>query len=64
MGHDTQLKVAVSRLDVNALLEALHSFRGGWSPWAIILVCFNDDPQELPPLDHYKKLFTQDGSGT
>jgi hypothetical protein len=34
------------------------------SPWAILLVCFEDDPANLPPTGHYKQLFTDAGSGT
>ena len=36
-----------------------------WSPWAILLVHFDDDdPAALPPLDHYRQLFTSAGAGT
>jgi hypothetical protein len=52
-------------LNIEGILAALDAVEGRtWSPWAILLVCFEDDPQELPALDHYEQLFTPTGSGT
>jgi len=33
------------------------------SPWAVLLVCFRDDPEQLPALDEYEDLFTATGTG-
>lgn len=34
------------------------------SPWAVILTCFMDDPDELPARTLYERLFTTAGSGS
>jgi hypothetical protein len=36
----------------------------GWSPWAVILVQFNDQTQPWPPMSKYQRLFTSAGTGT
>jgi hypothetical protein len=44
------------------IIAAIHG--GAPSNWAILCVCFNDDPVTLPALDHHRKLFTNEGVGT
>lgn len=34
-----------------------------WSPWAVVLVAFKDDPQQLPGTNLHEKLFTSLGVG-
>jgi hypothetical protein len=34
------------------------------SPWAVIVVAFNDDPSPSTDLTPYRKVFTSDGAGT
>lgn len=42
----------------------VHFVRRTASPWAVILVKFNDDPGETPDRSIYEHLFTAAGSGT
>ncbi len=34
------------------------------SPWAMLLICFKDDPKRLPGKAHYERLFTSKGAGS
>ena len=34
------------------------------TPWAVLLVCFSDDPEELPDRGLYERLYTTKGIGT
>src|SRR5438874_12839838 len=44
------------------IIASLHG--GAPSKWAILCVCFKDDPTTLPTLDHPRKPFTTEGPGT
>jgi hypothetical protein len=57
--------LARARLETTALERVLDELTGRtWSPWAVLLVCFDDDPEDLPALDEYERLFTSAGAGT
>ena len=44
--------LARARLEASALERVLDELTGRtWSPSAILLVCFDDDPEDLPALD-------------
>ena len=59
------LKSSVSSFDYSWLHHVIETIHGGApSKWAILCVCFKDDPTKLPALDHYRKLFTNEGAGT
>jgi hypothetical protein len=62
----TEMRAFVDARDATSILDILGMVRRIWSPWAVILTCFQDDPPtaQLPPVDHYRKLFTKAGSGT
>lgn len=58
-------KTSVSSFDYTWLHHIIETIHGGApSKWAILCVCFKDDPVSLPALDHYRKLFTNEGAGT
>lgn len=63
---DRQLvKLSVADVNYAWLRDILATLHGGApSRWAILCVCFKDDPTTLPPLDHHRKLFTNEGAGT
>lgn len=47
---------------LHKIVESLHT--GAPSKWAILCVCFKDDPAPLPALDLHRRLFTSEGAGT
>jgi hypothetical protein len=54
----------LTRIDLSAFISALDAIEGRiWSPWAVLLVRFQDDPSPDPPLTKYNDLFTAAGSG-
>jgi hypothetical protein len=56
---------AVAGVDYAWLQKIIASLYGGApSKWAILCVCFQDDPASPPALDHHRKLFTNEGAGT
>lgn len=59
------LKASVAAFDYAWLDRIIATLHGGApSKWAILCVCFKDDPTSLPALDHHRKLFTNEGAGT
>ena len=57
--------VSIADVDYAWLRDIIVALHGGThSNWAILCVCFKDDPVTLPPLDHHRKLFTSEGAGT
>src|SRR3954464_6678614 len=57
--------ISIADVDYAWLRDILVALHGGApSNWAILCVCFKDDPVSLPPLDHHRKLFTSEGAGT
>jgi hypothetical protein len=54
----------ISLVTLEHLLQVLDDLAGRiWSPWAVLLVRFNDDPQFPTSLTKYQGLFTSAGSG-
>jgi hypothetical protein len=52
-------------IDYSWLAKLIGMLHGGTvSKWAVVCVCFEDDPRSLPPLDLRQKLFTRVGNGT
>lgn len=52
------------RISLDELLEILDALEGRiWSPWAILLVRFNDDPPAPNSFPVHQDLFTSHGSG-
>jgi hypothetical protein len=47
---------------LNSIIASLYGKQP--SKWAVICVCFQDDPATLPDLKHYRDLFTRAGAGT
>jgi hypothetical protein len=66
MTDPDELSAFVRTRDAASILATLGIVRRIWSPWAILLTCFQDDPPfaQLTPIDHYKKLFTSAGANT
>lgn len=57
--------ISIADVDYSWLHDIIVAIHGGApSNWAILCVCFKDDPVTLPPLDHHRKLFTNEGAGT
>ena len=56
---------AHAQLDTISIERLIDELLGRtWSPWAVLLTAFEDDPDDLPALDAYERLFTGEGAGT
>jgi hypothetical protein len=57
--------IEAERLDLDRIIASLAVLqRREVSSWAILAVCFSDDPQQLPSLDRHRRVFTSTGAGT
>ena len=62
---DRELNIRPLDIDYSWLQKMISALHGGTSSrWAVLCVCFKDDPDTLPPLEHRQKLFTSEGGGT
>jgi hypothetical protein len=56
---------AITSIDYTWLTHIIGALHGKQpSKWAVLCVCFNDDPATLPDLHPYRQLFTGEGAGT
>lgn len=62
---DNILNLGPIGIDYSWLTRLIGTLHGGTpSKWAVVCVCFADDPASLPSLDERQKLFTRLGNGT
>jgi hypothetical protein len=63
--HHPHQILETDHLDLDRIIASLAALRAREvSSWAILAVCFDDDPQQLPSLDRHRRVFTSTGAGT
>lgn len=61
----TPITDAIREQDPELAISVIAAAQAGQvTPWAVLLVCFSDDPEELPDRALYERLYTTKGIGT